>query len=654
MSRLDSSRRSGVLCIPFPRRDAPEDRNLHLRQLQDWLVKAAETASVDLAPIKGSYDSSSEVVAQIYASIQSADLVIAAVHEANPNVFYECGFAVGWGKPVLYVAQDGDPIPFDIAGVERFTYSVMSAESQEELVDAIRACMSSVSRKADLTQPLKAAVQHFTSYPMSSPRLFWLSLQHALSDVGEWLVSTTHSSFEVIGAASILDAGTHILNNLNSHGFVTQYYAGQSSWRKLASRGMRDYYFQATRAAVEQGKRITRVYVLDDESQVEDYDFRQAVMDDVQAGVDVRYLCAEDLPDEEARDFGIWDNELLAVIEYAFDSGEEEPPRLHRCTYRCDPASLRRSELWRKHIERNAKPCPDLPAEIGLLKASAFSLDEEGAIHCREVGGSKTDCSDYHLPWQRLRLCGMVSTPGWHAGFYRDAVGRWVEDQQERMDKGGIARIIITGLADYGMLYWLVQVLPPALRASSEIHVLDICRTPLESCHWLRLELERINPDLKINFVPHHEDLLDSRRRAGSYDLVLSDAFLTRFADPGTKAAVMNEWLRVLRPGGRIVTTARIRSGLGDIEERNRAAFVARATAKAPECGLDPAQISEAAQAYANFISSHPFSNPHALRSFLGEFSDRATYRDPAVTLIREQEMVPAQYARLEIERVGP
>lgn len=644
-------RHSGVLCIPFPKPDASEARNLQLRQLRDWLIEAAAAADVDLAPVKGSYDSNSEVVAQVYNSIRTADLVVGAVHEANPNVFYECGFAVGWGKPVLYVAHEGDPIPFDIAGVERFSYSVMNPEAQKQLTEAIRACLGSADKRGNLTQPLKDAVQHFMAFPMNSSPLFSLSLQHALSEIGEWLVSTTQSSFEVIGAASVLDAGTHILNNLKSHGFVTQYYSGQASWQKLASKGVRDYYFQATRAAVREGRRVTRVYVVDDESQVDDQEFRQTVMEDVHAGVDVRYLHVGELPGEDARDFGFWDDELVAVIEYTDDSGKSHPPRLHRCTYRCDPASIRRAELWREHIERNAKPSPYLPNEIRLLGDSALELAAECEAHCREVQGRKGDCSDYHLPWQKLRLCGIVSTPGWHSGFYTDAVKRWAEGLNAREERDAAAQVLITGLADYGMLYWLVQALPPAVRSSCEIHVLDICRTPLESCHWLRLKLERISPALKVNFVPHHEDLLDSRRPAEGYDLVLSDAFLTRFMDPDTKAAVMGEWLRILRPRGRIVTTARIRSGLGDIEEAHRVAFVSRAVSAAHERGLDPDPIAEAAQAYADYISSYPFPSLEALREFLVQFGEQINYPDPLSTLIAEQEMVPAHYAHLEIER---
>jgi SAM-dependent methyltransferase len=643
-------RYSGVLCVPFIRPDASRDRNAFLGKLEEWLISAALDADVDLAPIRGSYNSSREVIAQIYDSIETADIVVGVVHEVNPNVFYECGFAVGRGKPVLYVAHEKDTIPFDIAGVERATYSEIGLDSRRDLTAAITACLESAQDRALLAEPLKEAVQHFENHPVGAHRLFSLSLQYVLSEVRNWLTSMTGQSFEVEGAASILDAGTHILTNLATHGFATQYFSGQASWQEFASKGTRDDYFVATRAAVERGRNIVRVYVLDELSQLEDAAFRETVMADMSAGVDARFILVADLPHERARDFGLWDGELRADIEYF--GGEESAPSLQRCVYRCDRASLLAAERWREHIVRYAKPCPDLPSERELLNQSAFEIPESWPKHCKETSGRKEDCSDYHLPWQRLRLCGMVSTPSWHAGFYMQAVSRWADALQQRGLTGDPVRLLITGLADYGMLYWLVQSLPPEVRSISEIHVLDICRTPLESCLWLSHELERrMEPALKMNFVPHHEDLLANTLQDTTFDLIVSDAFLTRFSAEETKSEVMDEWLRLLRKDGRILTTARVRSGVDDIEIGDRAEFIAKAFRRAQKLHLDEREIGDVAKAYAEYITSYPFQSAAAIREFLDRFSDRANFDYPVPTLIAEQEMVAAHYARIEMRR---
>ncbi len=47
--------------------------------------------------------------------IGRADVVIAEITPANPNVFYELGYAQALGKPTILLAQRGGKLPFDIA-----------------------------------------------------------------------------------------------------------------------------------------------------------------------------------------------------------------------------------------------------------------------------------------------------------------------------------------------------------------------------------------------------------------------------------------------------------------------------------------------------------------------------------------------------------
>ncbi len=644
------ARYAGVLCIPFPNLAANDERNNYVSELEEWLIRGASKVGVELAVVRGQYDSEIQVIHRIYESIEAADIVIGVVHEVNPNVFYECGFAIGRDKPVLYVAHQEDVIPFDISAVERFTYSEMSREKEDELAAAIQACLESAQKRARLADPIARAVRHLERNSFGGHRLFSLSLRYVLSETGDWLTSMNNQSFEVKGAAGILDAGTHILENLGKQGFATQYFSGQASWQAFASKGVQDDYFLATRKAVERGRKVVRVYVLDDASQIDATAFRTTAMADASAGVDARYILADELPHERARDFGLWDDELRADIDYF--SGGDAQPSLQHCLYRCDPASLTEAERWRDHILRRAQPCPDLPSERDLLELSAFSPSDRSRTHCETTSGRKDNCADYHLPWQRLRLCGMVSTPGWHSGFYTGAVAKWAEALRGQGRPDGPVRLLITGLADYGMLYWLVQSLPPDLRTISELHVLDICRTPLDSCVWLGDELQRrMSPALKMNIELHHEDVLGCDLPTASFDLIVSDAFLTRFDGHDEKVAVTEEWLRLARPGGRILTTARVRAGVDDIEDSHREAFVAKAVQQAERLDLDRGKTETAARAYAGYISSHPFPTAGAVRDFLNTFSDVANFEDPTPSLIADQEMVPAHYARLEIRR---
>ncbi|MGA3075634.1 MAG: nucleoside 2-deoxyribosyltransferase [Bryobacteraceae bacterium] len=47
--------------------------------------------------------------------ISQSDVVIAEITPANPNVFYELGYAQALGKPTILLAQRGGKLPFDIA-----------------------------------------------------------------------------------------------------------------------------------------------------------------------------------------------------------------------------------------------------------------------------------------------------------------------------------------------------------------------------------------------------------------------------------------------------------------------------------------------------------------------------------------------------------
>jgi hypothetical protein len=47
--------------------------------------------------------------------IGQSDVVIAEITPANPNVFYELGYAQALGKPTILLAQRGGKLPFDIA-----------------------------------------------------------------------------------------------------------------------------------------------------------------------------------------------------------------------------------------------------------------------------------------------------------------------------------------------------------------------------------------------------------------------------------------------------------------------------------------------------------------------------------------------------------
>lgn len=59
-----------------------------------------------------------DLLDKIHTAIERAELVIAEITERNANVFYELGYAVGIGKPILLTAQRGSDVPTDLRGRE--------------------------------------------------------------------------------------------------------------------------------------------------------------------------------------------------------------------------------------------------------------------------------------------------------------------------------------------------------------------------------------------------------------------------------------------------------------------------------------------------------------------------------------------------------
>jgi hypothetical protein len=73
------------------------------------------------------------IVQRIIEGIRTSAFVIADVSEVKPNVFYELGFAQGFGKQVIVTARKGTTLPFDISDVP-----VIFWHGQENLKEQLR------------------------------------------------------------------------------------------------------------------------------------------------------------------------------------------------------------------------------------------------------------------------------------------------------------------------------------------------------------------------------------------------------------------------------------------------------------------------------------------------------------------------------------
>ena len=95
------------------------DRGSTIRKRSDFILKRLITPVVE--PLGYVVIRADRVVwpgsvpEQIRRLALGADLVIADLTGANPNVLYELGLRHGVGKPSVQIVEQGSPIPFDVA-----------------------------------------------------------------------------------------------------------------------------------------------------------------------------------------------------------------------------------------------------------------------------------------------------------------------------------------------------------------------------------------------------------------------------------------------------------------------------------------------------------------------------------------------------------
>lgn len=80
---------------------------------REVIQKQAEAAGFDVVRIDEKAGPG-VIFQDIQREIEQAEVVVAEITPANPNVFYELGYAHALGKPTILLAQRGAELPFDI------------------------------------------------------------------------------------------------------------------------------------------------------------------------------------------------------------------------------------------------------------------------------------------------------------------------------------------------------------------------------------------------------------------------------------------------------------------------------------------------------------------------------------------------------------
>ncbi len=192
-------------------------------------------------------------------------------------------------------------------------------------------------------------------------------------------------------------------------------------------------------------------------------------------------------------------------------------------------------------VESISRPLVDEP-----LAESAPIAHRLAREHCRKDPATGEDCAWYHGFWQYMRVMGVAKVSGGHAQFL-------VEALRSAGRSGRCARVLVSGSADYSMpahVLWAYR----AEAASLDLEVVDLCKTPIALTHWYA---GRVGASV----TGHVSDIV-SFESTRPYDLVMTNSFLGYFDLPA-RARLFDRWSRLLRPGGKLVITNRIRPGVG-------------------------------------------------------------------------------------------
>jgi hypothetical protein len=282
-------------------------------------------------------------------------------------------------------------------------------------------------------------------------------------------------------------------------------------------------------------------------------------------------------------------------------------------------------------------------ALTALLAECAPSMAATAAVLCQGGYVDSESCDWYHGTWPYLRCLGVVSSPAWHREFYGKALRHAIEDARRARP-----RVLVSGTADFSMVEQLLHVttMPGSTAAAVDITVLDRCPTPLEACDWYAKRAG-------IVLDTRAADIFDADPGSEPFDVITSDAFLTRFRRDQC-VAVIRAWRRLLSANGTVVTTVRLHgqretSRDAEADQRDFAERVYRlAEEHESEIFDDSRSIAAGALTYARRMHSTDLGDEEAVVRMFEDNGFEVSWRDRARV---SGELHPAEYLRLVAHR---
>jgi hypothetical protein len=264
-----------------------------------------------------------------------------------------------------------------------------------------------------------------------------------------------------------------------------------------------------------------------------------------------------------------------------------------------------------------------------LKKSANFSYLVSKRICAPSSHMDSLGCCWYHSAWQYLRIIDKVSSPTWHLDFYFDTLIETIKEG---------SRILISGTADYSLLALIFE----SARFSNkkvDLTVTDICDTPLLLCEWYASEMNFSINTIKGNIL--------ELENLGDYDIIITDAFLTRFSK-SNKEIIIKKWLSSLTDYGNIITTIRIED---DVEvkanDNEKEIFIQDAIREISQYDrIFPDSIQGLINNYADNIMSYPLKSENDMDDLFGDLTMKNLFLHPVSGEFRQTDYCFIRYQK--------
>jgi hypothetical protein len=138
----------------------PFDKGQYDKRYKDLLEPAIRDAG--LTPYRVDEDPSVVIpIDEIENKIRESEICLADVTTNNPNIWYEVGFAIANGKPVVFICLEPrpEPYPFDVRHRHVIPYSTQSPSDFDKLKREVTTRLKAQAKKAEELQTVATLSQ---------------------------------------------------------------------------------------------------------------------------------------------------------------------------------------------------------------------------------------------------------------------------------------------------------------------------------------------------------------------------------------------------------------------------------------------------------------------------------------------------------------